>query len=87
MRRSCAARSPSLPSRLRIATSLKGEVVLLVGPPVAGEAVLDEDAVRESVEVLVAGGTSRAAAVKEVAARYGAPRNTVYEIAHRRTAD
>ena len=77
---------PVLAEQIASRDSLKGEVVLLVGPPVAGESVLDEEAVRESIDALVADGSSRAAAVKEVAARYGAPRNAVYEIAHRRPA-
>jgi 16S rRNA (cytidine1402-2'-O)-methyltransferase len=65
---------------------LKGEVVLLVGPPVPGESVVDEEAVRSRVEELVAGGMGRSAAVREVAKELGIARNTAYEIAHRERA-
>jgi 16S rRNA (cytidine1402-2'-O)-methyltransferase len=65
--------------------SLKGEVVLLIGPP-SGDApapVLDTADIRARVDALVAQGTSRSAAVREVAARMGVPRAEVYDIAHR----
>jgi 16S rRNA (cytidine1402-2'-O)-methyltransferase len=61
---------------------LKGEVVLLVGPPRAPEQlVLDEEAIRAAVEARVAAGASRRDAVREVAAAFGVPRNDVYRIA------
>ncbi|MBW6468481.1 MAG: 16S rRNA (cytidine(1402)-2'-O)-methyltransferase [Coriobacteriia bacterium] len=61
---------------------LKGEVVLLVGPPPRGErAVVDSDAVRARLQDLLDGGQSRSAAVKQVAAELGVPRNDVYRIA------
>ena len=65
--------------------SLKGEVVLLVGPPVApvGPPPLDAEVARERVEALVAQGTSRSAAVKAVAKELGVARSLVYDIAHR----
>jgi 16S rRNA (cytidine1402-2'-O)-methyltransferase len=63
--------------------SLKGEVVLLVGPPVpsASEQV-DEGAIAGRVEELVAAGASRAEAVRSVAREMRVARNTVYRIAH-----
>jgi 16S rRNA (cytidine1402-2'-O)-methyltransferase len=58
---------------------LKGEVVLLVGPPGAPEQLaLDEDAVRERLDAKIAGGMSRKDAVREVAQELGLPRNEVY---------
>jgi len=63
------------------ARELKGEVVLLVGPPVAGEApVVSETAIRSAVEALVAAGSSRKDAVRQVAGDLGVPRNDVYRI-------
>ena len=65
--------------------SLKGEVVLLVGPPVASAQPVppDADLVRARVEALVAQGVSRSAAAKTVAKELGVARSVVYEIAHR----
>ena len=65
--------------------SLKGEVVLLVGPPVvsARPAPPDADLVWTRVEVLVTQGVSRSAAAKTVAKELGVARSVVYEIAHR----
>jgi 16S rRNA (cytidine1402-2'-O)-methyltransferase len=62
---------------------LKGEVVLLVGPPARGtsQATADPDDVRAKVDAAVAGGASRKDAVREVAALTGLPRNEVYRIA------
>lgn len=60
---------------------LKGEVVLLVGPPSAPEQLaLDEDAVRERLDARVRAGASRKDAVREVAAELGLPRNEVYRV-------
>lgn len=60
---------------------LKGEVVLLVGPPIAQEQLsLDEDAVRQRLAEAAAAGTSRRDAVREVAAEMGIPRNDVYRV-------
>lgn len=64
--------------------SLKGEVVLLVGPPVPIEpAPIDVTKVRAHVEAAVQTGMTRSAAVKRVAAELGLPRSEVYGIAHR----
>jgi len=65
--------------------SLKGEVVLLVGPPPAdaGKPHFDDADVRARVEALVVEGTSRSAAVKQVARELGVSRSDVYDIAHR----
>ncbi len=58
---------------------LKGEVVLLVGPPVAGEgsSVSDGD-IRAAVDARVAEGMSRKDAVRQVAQELGVPRNDAY---------
>ena len=64
--------------------SLKGEVVLLVGPPRAqARARANEDEVLSAVEARVAAGESRSAAVKSVAKELGLTKSEVYEIAHR----
>jgi 16S rRNA (cytidine1402-2'-O)-methyltransferase len=60
---------------------LKGEVVLLVGPPVAqAQLALDEEAVRERLAEAEARGLTRRDAVRDVAAELGLPRNEVYRI-------
>ncbi len=62
---------------------LKGEVVLLVGPPARGErSPLDTDAIRVRLDELAAEGLKRSEAVKRVAEELGARRNDVYRIAH-----
>ncbi len=64
--------------------SLKGEVVLLVGPPVAQAVeVPDDEEVLARVEALVSAGESRTAAVKQVASDLGLAKKEVYRIAHR----
>ncbi len=61
---------------------LKGEVVILVGPPARERAMaIDEDGIRTRVAFLVEAGTSRSDAVKQVAEEIGLGRNAVYEIA------
>ena len=63
---------------------LKGEVVLLVGPPARGSAdamALDPAELRAQVEALVKAGASRKDAVRAVSDRTGVPRNTVYDAA------
>jgi 16S rRNA (cytidine1402-2'-O)-methyltransferase len=65
--------------------SLKGEVVLLVGPPVAQAKQMrpDPEVVRGRVETLMTQGLTRSAAAKQVAKDLGASRTEVYDIAHR----
>jgi len=65
------------------ARELKGEVVLLVGPPSrhAAKPEADEANVRARVEAAVAAGATRKDAVREVAIATGLPRNEVYRIA------
>lgn len=62
---------------------LKGEVVLLVGPPArhAAKPAADEADVRARVEAAVAAGATRKDAVREIAAATGLARNEVYRIA------
>jgi 16S rRNA (cytidine1402-2'-O)-methyltransferase len=63
---------------------LKGEVVLLIGPPVPAEPVpVDVSIVRAHVDAAVRAGMTRSGAVKQVAAELSLPRSEVYEIAHR----
>lgn len=60
---------------------LKGEVVLLVGPPVvSGQLALDEEEVRERLKAAEAAGVSRRDAVRDIAAELRLPRNEVYRI-------
>jgi len=62
---------------------LKGEVVLVIGPPERGERVpLDADEARKRVRGLVADGASMKDAIKRVAEETGWPKNEVYEAAH-----
>jgi 16S rRNA (cytidine1402-2'-O)-methyltransferase len=62
---------------------LKGEVVLLVGPPARGRARVTANAgdLRAEVEAAMAAGATRKDAVREVATKTGLPRNEVYRIA------
>lgn len=64
--------------------SLKGEVVLLVGPPVAvARARTNTTDVVARVDALVAEGASKSEAAKRVAKELGLPKSEVYELAHR----
>ena len=74
--------------RVAAREKLKGEFVLLVGPPRASErAHANEDEVRAAVEKRVALGESRSAAVKQVASELGVPRSEVYDAAHKGRTD
>lgn len=63
---------------------LKGEVVLLVGPPVASalREAPSQAHVLARIDELAAEGVSRSAAVRRVAEETGMSRNEVYRIAH-----
>ena len=64
--------------------NLKGEVVLLIGPPPAPERQpADATDVRARVEAFIAEGVSKSEAVKRIARDLDLPRSEVYEIAHR----
>lgn len=69
---------------------LKGEVVLLVGPPDKGSEARrvrsDPEELRALVDALVASGSTRKDAVRAVSERTGVPRNDVYEAAVGRRA-
>ncbi len=76
---------PELAAAVAGRESLKGEVVLLVGPPAPGEiepAEVGDSELLERVEEIVAGGAKRAEAVRRVAAETGVSRHRVYEVAH-----
>lgn len=63
---------------------VRGEVVLLIGPPPPAErGITDAADVRARVDALVSEGTNRSTAVKLVAKELGIPRSEVYDIAHR----
>lgn len=81
--------APALAAELA-GRELKGEVVLLVGPPDrdSGPAEApDAGDLRARVEALVARGASRKDAVRAVAAETGLPRNAVYDAAITRDGD
>jgi 16S rRNA (cytidine1402-2'-O)-methyltransferase len=60
---------------------LKGEVVLLIGPPVAGEEpIVTDESIRAAVHALIAEGLSRKDAVRQVATELGVPRNEAYRV-------
>ncbi|MCX8006865.1 MAG: 16S rRNA (cytidine(1402)-2'-O)-methyltransferase [Coriobacteriia bacterium] len=61
---------------------VKGEVVVLVGPPEQRAAAVDDDELARDVETLVRGGVTRSEAVREVARTRGVPRSRVYAAAH-----
>lgn len=64
---------------------VKGEVVLLVGPPSPDETTaepLEPEEVRARVDAFVAVGMRRTEAVRRVADETGLPRHSVYEAAH-----
>jgi 16S rRNA (cytidine1402-2'-O)-methyltransferase len=64
---------------------LKGEVVLLIGPPARGAgaeaSAADPISLREQVDALVARGATRKDAVRAVSERSGVARNVVYDAA------
>lgn len=64
--------------------SLKGEVVLLVGPPSGtpqpGTGAPTDDAVRERMRSLIADGTARSSAAKRVAKEMGVSRGRAYDL-------
>jgi 16S rRNA (cytidine1402-2'-O)-methyltransferase len=60
---------------------LKGEVVILVGPPRApAQLAIDEEAVADRLRELESTGFSRRDAVRAAASEFGLPRNDVYRI-------
>ncbi|KUK47833.1 MAG: Ribosomal RNA small subunit methyltransferase I [Actinobacteria bacterium 66_15] len=60
---------------------LKGEVVILVGPPRApAQLAIDEEAVADRLRELESTGLSRRDAVRAAASEFGLPRNDVYRI-------
>lgn len=60
---------------------LKGEVVILVGPPRApAQLSIDEEAVADRLRELESTGLSRRDAVRAAASEFGLPRNDVYRI-------
>lgn len=68
-------------SRSLAGRELKGEVVLLIGPPSRERAPVDEESVATRVQALVGSGLSTKDAVRQVATELGLPRNDVYRIA------
>ncbi len=80
---------PDLAARIGARETLKGEVVLLVGPPVPEEreAIAPPNTeIRARVDALVATGLKRAEAVRRVAAETGLARGAIYDAAHETNA-
>lgn len=76
---------PELAAEIARRESLKGEVVVLVEPPVDAErnvVTVPAEELRARVEAMVAAGAKRTEAVKAVTAETGLARKTVYEAAH-----
>lgn len=63
-------------------SEVKGEVVLVIGPPPKKGAQTEDVDLACEVEALVMKGMSRSDAVKQVARSHGVPRSRVYEAAH-----
>lgn len=73
----------SLAAELAAREEIKGEVVVLVGPPEPSATPKAEpQAVRNAVEQRVGEGMTRSEAVKAVAREMGLARKQVYELAH-----
>jgi len=84
---------PDLAEQIAQRENVKGEVVLLVGPPAGRKtaasypAPVDEELVRARVARLIDEGATRTAAVKQVAREMGVERNTVYDLTMGRKGD
>lgn len=75
---------PELAQLIKRREILKGEVVLLVGPPDESEqAVVDDEAIAQQVQSHIAQGLSKSAAVKLTASKLGVSKNRVYELSLR----
>jgi 16S rRNA (cytidine1402-2'-O)-methyltransferase len=76
---------PEIASELAAREEIKGEVVLLVGPPAKNERALAEkpgdEMIQTLVDELVASGVKRTEAVKRVAKHFGVARGEVYDAA------
>lgn len=74
----------SVASEFASRESVKGEIVVLVGPPQASpspaETPVDTERIRALMGELLASGTKRAQAAKQVAAELGVSRAAVYDI-------
>lgn len=76
---------PALAEEISERETLKGEVVLLIGPPSEQEQAaphVEPAEVKRLVDELVAAGTPRGQAVKDIAEETGVSRKEVYRIAH-----
>jgi len=64
---------------------LKGEVVLLIGPPSDEETAASTswDDIRARAAELLRGGMARSAVVKQLTVEFDAPRNALYRVVHR----
>jgi 16S rRNA (cytidine1402-2'-O)-methyltransferase len=75
---------PELAEQIAARDKLKGEVVLVVGPPPARARVrIDEEEIHTAIGARIELGDSRSAAVKQVANDLGLPKSEVYELAHK----
>lgn len=63
--------------------TIKGEIVLLIGPPLTEALVYDEEHIRATVQVLIDEGLTKSDAIKRAAKDLGVPKNSVYELVTR----
>lgn len=70
---------PELLVTMQARDSIKGEIVLIIGPPLVTEKSFEQHDLAMKVAKLMADGISRSSAVKTVAAQSGASKNLVYE--------
>jgi 16S rRNA (cytidine1402-2'-O)-methyltransferase len=70
----------SIQTQLAARPAIKGEITLLIGPaPETPPAPADPATLRAEVESLIAAGSDRMEAIKEVARRHGLPKREVYK--------
>lgn len=64
---------------------LKGEVVLLIGPPSLEETEAEDswDDIRARATELLRGGMARSAVVKQLTTEFDVPRNALYRVVHK----
>lgn len=73
---------PALVEEFATRDSIKGEIVVIVGPPAGAEKVVaDEAQIERELAQRLAGGESPSRAAREVAAELGVPKGAVYDLA------
>ena len=74
-----------LAEQLAARGAIKGEIALVIAPPGEGDAALDLDSpqLHERIRSELAGGTSKSALAKQLAAELGVSKNELYDLIHR----